>query len=62
MFIDLNLKNGDLEFNERTLNNMKLAESFQVQNFLKHYGDTLYKMAIGGGQTLGFGRLVSNML
>ena len=56
LFVELNLKNGDVEFNERTLNNMKMADGHQVQAFMEYYGDTLEKMALGGGQTLGFGR------
>ena len=53
-YIDLNLKNGDVFFTERSLSAMKAADNILVKNFLSNYEDTLTKMAEGEGQSLGF--------
>ena len=54
LFIDLNLKNGDVFYTERSLAAMESSEDKLVTDFLNNYRDTLTKMALGEGQSLGF--------
>ena len=62
LYVDVNLKNGDVSFTERNLEAMRRSENAAVINFLKVFDDTLTKMAKGEGQTLGFLRPVKKFL
>ena len=44
LYVDVNLKNGDVSFTERNLEAMRRSENAAVINFLKVFDDTLTKI------------------